>query len=86
MQAEVTKVVSLKKGGPTWQSLISNEVAIFPAAVSINLFTRLLIRTFSDVEKAFLFSDLAVKAAKSDNKKAFQHQRRLGFTGCLVDI
>ena len=26
---------------------------------------------FSDVEKPFLFSDLAVKAAKSENKKGF---------------
>ena len=28
-----------------------------------------IIRAFSDVEKPFLFSDLAVKAAKSENKK-----------------
>ena len=30
-----------------------------------------VIRAFSDVEMPFLFSDLAVKAAKSENKKAF---------------
>ena len=35
-----------------------------------------LIRAFSDVEKPFLISDLAVKAAKSENKrKAFQRQK-----------
>ena len=38
-----------------------------------------VIQAFSDIEKPFLFSDLAVKAAKSENKKkAFQHQRKLG--------
>ena len=36
-----------------------------------------VIQAFSDVEKPSLFSDLAVKAAKSENKKAFQCQRRL---------
>ena len=36
-------------------------------------------RAFSRVEKPFyLFSDLKVKAAKSENKKMFQRQRRLG--------
>ena len=35
-----------------------------------------VIRGFSDIEKPSLFSDLVVKAAKSE-KKAFQGQRRL---------
>ena len=30
-----------------------------------------VVRAFSDVEKPFLFSDLAVKAAKSENIKVF---------------
>ena len=30
-----------------------------------------VIRAFSDVEKPFLLSDFAVKAAKSENKKGF---------------
>ena len=29
------------------------------------------VRAFSDVKKPFLFSDLAVKAAKSENKNGF---------------
>ena len=38
-----------------------------------------VIRAFSDIEKPFLFSDLAALIAKSENKKkAFKHQRRLG--------
>ena len=37
-----------------------------------------VIRAFSDGEKPLLFPDLAVKAAKSENKKGFQRQRRLG--------
>ena len=40
-------------------TLSGDEVAIPPAAVSIKLITRMLIRAFSDVEKPFLFSDLA---------------------------
>ena len=36
------------------------EVAISSAAVSVKLFTQLLILAFSDDEKPFLFSDLAV--------------------------
>ena len=53
-----------------------------------SLFTRLLTRNFSDVEKAFvfLFSDLGPIIAKSGNEKAFQRQRRLGLPGCLVDM
>ena len=39
-----------------------------------------VILAFSDVEKYFLFSDLAVKAAKLKHKKAFQRQRGLGLT------
>ena len=31
----------------------------------------LVIRAFSDIEKPFLFSDLAVKDAKSENEKGF---------------
>ena len=34
----------------------------------------LIIQAFSDVEKPFSFSDLAVKAAKSEKEKAFQRQ------------
>ena len=34
-----------------------------------------VIRSFSDVEKPFLFSDLAVEAAKSKNKKRFFNVR-----------
>ena len=52
------------------------EVAVVPAAVSIKLIyptanPSLLwrIRAFSDVEKPFLFSDLAALTAKSENKK-----------------
>ena len=37
-----------------------------------------VIRAFSDVEMPCLFSDLVVKAAKSENKKGFHRQRRLG--------
>ena len=33
---------------------------------------------FFDVEKPFLFSDLAGKAANSENKKAVQRQKRQG--------
>ena len=51
-----------------------------PAAVSIKTYayfnTRVLIRAFSDVEKA----------QKIIKKKAFQRQRRLGLPGCLVDM
>ena len=36
-----------------------------------NLFTRLLIRVFSDVEKPFLFSYLAALTAKSENNVGF---------------
>ena len=37
-----------------------------------------IIRTFSDVETPFLFSDLAVEAAKSENKRGvFQRHKRL---------
>ena len=46
------------------------EVAIAPAAVSIKLISRRLIRAFSDVEKPF-HSDYAVLTAKSENKKGF---------------
>ena len=47
--------------------------------VNKNLYTRMLIRAFSDVEKPFfLFPDLAALTAKSGNKnRAFQRQRRL---------
>ena len=46
------------------------EVAIPPGSrVNKNLFTQLRIRAFSDVEKPFYVSDLAVIAAKSENKK-----------------
>ena len=37
-----------------------------------------VIRAFSDVEWPFLFSVLAVKAAKPEIKKAFHRQRRPG--------
>ena len=40
-----------------------------------------VIRAFSDsqtLKSIFFISDLAVKAAKSEMKKAFQRQRRLG--------
>ena len=37
----------------------------------------LLIRASSYVENFFLFSNMAVEAAKPENKKAFQRQRRL---------
>ena len=43
-----------------------------------------VIRAFSDVEKPFLLSDLAVQAAISENKKAYQHQRRLGLAAGLA--
>ena len=42
-----------------------------------------LIRSLSDVEKAFLFSDLAALTLKPPNrkiKKAFQHQERVRIT------
>ena len=45
------------------------EEAITPAAVSINLFTRLLIQVFSALKSLFLFSELAALTAKSENKK-----------------
>ena len=61
----------------------SVEVAIPPAAVSIKIFTRLLIRTFSDVEKSFIISDLA---PNQKIKKTFQRQRRLGLPGLLADL
>ena len=35
-----------------------------------------VIQAFSDVEKSFLFSDLAVKAAKSENKKGLFNIRK----------
>ena len=50
------------------------EVIIPSAAVSVNLFTRLLIRAFSDIKKPFIFSDLAVLTVNSENKKGFQRQ------------
>ena len=34
-----------------------------------------VVQAFSDVEKPFLFSDLAVKAAKSENKKRLFNAR-----------
>ena len=37
-----------------------------------------IIQAFSDNENPFLFSDLAALTARSENKKAFQCQRRLG--------
>ena len=37
----------------------------------LNLFTQLLMQAVSDVEKPFLFSDLAALAAKSENKNGF---------------
>ena len=49
----------------------------FPGGRVNKTFTRLLIRAFSDVEKPY-FSDSAALTAKSENKKAFQRQRRLG--------
>ena len=42
-----------------------------------------VIQAFSGVEKPFSFSDLAVKAAKSDNKKDIKRQRRFGITACI---
>ena len=39
------------------------------------------------LKSLFLFSDLAALTAKSENKKkAFQHQKRLGLQGCLIDM
>ena len=53
-------------------SQLNNEVAILPAAVTIFLYKRLLIRAFSDVEKPFfLFSDLTALTAKSEYNKGF---------------
>ena len=67
--------------------IILDEVAIPPAAVSLNLFTRLQTRAFSHVVKPCLVSDFAALTAKPENKKAFQRQQRqLGFPGCLVDM
>ena len=50
------------------------------------LFTRLLIRAFSDVIKPFIYFDLAALIANQKLKKALQRQRRLGLPSCLVDI
>ena len=45
------------------------------------------IRAFSDIEKPLLYSDLAVKAVKSENnKKAFQRQRMLGLAATYIRI
>ena len=55
-------------GTPTLIQAINKLRGYSPGGrVNKHLFTRLLIRAFSDVEKPFLFSDLAVKAAKSEN-------------------
>ena len=58
--------------------IFTNEEAISPAAV----FTRLSIRAFSafsDVEKPFLFSDLAA-TAKSENTKGVSASEKAQFT------
>ena len=66
---------------------IKNEVTISPAALSTNIFTRPLIQAFSDVEKPFLFSYLAVLTWRLQTpnqkikKKLFNVSR-----GCLIDM
>ena len=45
-----------------------------------------VIGAFPDVEKPFLFSDLAVKAAKQKINKTFQHQRRLGLAARIINF
>ena len=40
-----------------------------------NLFIQMLIRAFHDNQKPFLFSDLMVKATKSENKKGLFNVR-----------
>ena len=43
-------------------------------------------RAFPDIEKPENKIGFSTLAAKSENKKAFQRQRRLGLAGCLVDM
>ena len=51
-----------------------------------SLFTCCCSESFLTFQSLFLFSDFAALIAKSENKEAFQRQRRLGLPGCLIDM
>ena len=61
------------------RNLLLNEMAIHPADVSKNVFTRWLIQAFSDVEE--FFSYLAALTAKSVNKKGFSTSGKAQIAG-----
>ena len=71
---------------PTLRALLFFEVAIPPAAVVKKLFTRLLIRDPSDVEKLFYVLIWRLLPPNQKIRNTFQRQRRLGSPGCLVDM
>ena len=65
------------------------EVAISPAAVSIKLIYRLLIRAFSDVEKPFLFSDFAGSNPPNQKiieQKVFSTSEKARITWLIVQL
>ena len=51
-----------------WFKVSLNKVAIPRGPCQQNFFTWVLIQAFSDIEKAFLFSNLVALTAKSENE------------------